>query len=381
MRRLLITTFAALAGLGASTLAAAQDVDIRIRVQPDVIRQVTRSVETVVVPELQQQILVAIHGLVPVLSDVAMMAQPARGRVQDREFRFEQTKRETKTIPLGPSGAVDLDNFGGDITVTAGSGRDVTIEITRVSRGRTQADADQGLEQVTVEVEQRGNRATVKTRYPQQDRRTAFRVHATYNVTAPAGTAVGIKSLGGNIRVKGIHGDLSANTAGGNVEIADAGRISQAKTLGGNITLTDVDSDGTVAAETFGGNVTLQGVKARRLVGSTTGGDVIAREITSDSVELGSLGGSVEFSGNLVRNGRYDLHTTGGNVRFVPSGSVGFELDASTFAGEIRSDLPLQSVGAPTGRGPRRTWRATSGDGSALVKATTLSGNVIVGKK
>src|SRR4029079_17619803 len=124
----------------------------------------------------------------------------------------------------GPSGALDLDTLGGDITVTVGTGRDTIVEIVRISRGRTEADAVAGLDQFAVNVEQRGTRASVSSRYQQQDRRSAYRVHANYNVTAPAGTTMTIKSLGGNIRVKGIRGDLSADTAGGNIEISGAGR-------------------------------------------------------------------------------------------------------------------------------------------------------------
>ena len=298
---------------------------------------------------------------ITILAALAVLVTTTMSAAQDRGFRVERNRTETKTISIGATGVLDLDNFGGDITVTAGSGRDVVVQIVRVSRGRTDADAEAGLDRVIVDIEQRGNRATIKMRYPEQDRQSPFRVRASYNVTAPSATAVNIKSLGGSIRVKGIHGDLSANTAGGNIEIGGAGRVSQAKTLGGN--------------------VTLQEIKARRLTGSSTGGEVIARDITAENVELSSLGGSVEFSGALVRSGRYDLHTTGGNVRFIPSGPVGFELDASTFGGQVQSELPLQTVGATSGRGPGRTLRGTFGDGSALVKATTMSGNVVIGKK
>ena len=387
-RSLTATTLAGLAIFGTAAIAAAQDVEVRIRISPEVGRQISRIVQREILPEIQQDLRGALRDLTPViseltpmLSDLAALARSGLAGLQDRDFRAEQTKRETKTLSLGASGALDLENLGGDIMVTAGSGRDVIVEIVRTSRARTDADAQLGLERIVVDVEQHGNRATIKTRYNEQGRRQ-FRVNTAYNVTAPAGTAINIKSLGGNLRVKGIHGDLTATTAGGNIEVAGASRISQAKTLGGNITLTDVNSDGTLVAETFGGNVTLQGVKARRITASTTGGDVIARDVDAESAELSSLGGSVEFGGALSRNGRYDLHSTGGNIRLFPTGPVGFELDASTFAGEIRSDLSLKMVGpivAP--RGPRRTVHGTFGDGSAVIKATTMSGNVYVGKK
>jgi DUF4097 and DUF4098 domain-containing protein YvlB len=363
-------------------VAAAQDVDIHIRIAPDVADTIAQIVRTDVVPDIQREIRDAVIGVVPRLPDLAMLVGANAAAIQDREFRFEQTRRETKTLTLGPSGALDLDTLGGDITVTVGTGRDTIVEIVRISRGRTEADAVAGLDQFAVNVEQRGTRASVSSRYQQQDRRSAYRVHANYNVTAPAGTTMTIKSLGGNIRVKGIRGDLSADTAGGNIEISGAGRVSHVKTLGGNLTLTEVTSDEAIVAETFGGNVNIQALKARRLSASTTGGDVIARDVACESADLSSLGGSVEYAGTLARSGRYTLHSTGGNIRFYPTGNVGFELDASTFAGEIRSDLPLQTTGsASQGRGMQRTLHGTSGDGSAIVKATTMSGNVVIGRK
>jgi hypothetical protein len=94
------------------------------------------------------------------------------------------------------------------------------------------------------------------------------------------------------------------------------------------------------------------------------------------------MGGDVTYSGTISRSGRYELHTNGGNVTFMPSGNVGFELQASTFAGEIRTEgVPLTLQGSVTGRGPNRSLRGTSGDGSAVVILRTFSGNVVVGKK
>ena len=52
---------------------------------------------------------------------------------------------------------------------------------------------------------------------------------------------------------------------------------------------------------------------------------------------------------------------------------VGFELEASTFSGEIESEFPM-TVTSSSKR--RRSISAVVGDGSAVIEATTFSGDV-----
>src|SRR5258708_490147 len=156
--------------------AAAQDVDVRVTISPQIIREVNRAVETLgpqvrreinhvvetVIPRVQREVNRTVGQIGPqvqreiadAMRDIAAGIATARTSsgafAQNRDFRSEQTQRETRNLQLGAAGALDLRNVSGDITVTAGSARDVTIEIVRVSRARTDADAKRGLEQVTV---------------------------------------------------------------------------------------------------------------------------------------------------------------------------------------------------------------------------------------
>jgi DUF4097 and DUF4098 domain-containing protein YvlB len=297
-----------------------------------------------------------------------------------RGLNVEQFKRETKSLALGSAGALELKNISGDVNVTAGGGREGTLELVYRSRGRTEADAKLGLSKVTVNVQQRGERTTVESIYP-DERQPPYRVDITYNVVVPPGTRVTAGTTGGSVTMKGVTGDSSASSIGGNVTVTDSPHLMSATTVGGDVSVTGVDSDAALHAETMGGNITLTQVKARRVMASTVGGNVIARGIVCDNAELGTLGGNVEYSGALSRNGRYQLHAQSGTVRIIPDGSTGFELEASTFSGEVRSDIPLQVQGTVQGRGPRKSLRGTFGDGSAYIKAWTFSGNVIVEKK
>jgi hypothetical protein len=364
--------------LGWAGRANAQDARVKTVVADDIVREVLRSIDRIISTDVAGQIDDAIRTATG--STITRGELRAYIAAQNRDFRITQEDRETKSVRLGAAGALELRTVGGNVTVSAGSGSDATIEIVRVSRGRTEADARLGLDRVHAIIDQRGDRATVSVDYPNENR-PPYSVSVSYNVKAPAGTRLTINTLGGNITVTDIKGDMTTNTQGGNTTITHAHAFT-AKSLGGTMKITGVDSDGTVQAETLGGDVELQNVKAKRIQASTVGGNVSALDITCETADLGTMGGNVTFSGPLARSGRYELHTNGWNVRFSPSGSVGYELQASTFAGDIHTEgVMLQLTGNVSNRGPNRSLRATAGDGSALVILRTFSGTVTVEKK
>ncbi len=175
--------------LAAAVPATAQTVRVEVDVDPrvvrDVVREVQRAIDVPFLRDLGQEVALAVRGAIAEIQwrdlgsdrlswpDVPWRDVAAASRAeQNRDFRAEQTDKTTRTIALGPTGSLELRNISGPISVTAGSGKDVTIEIVRTSRGRTDADAKNGLQQVTVDVDHRGERATVNARYPSAAART-----------------------------------------------------------------------------------------------------------------------------------------------------------------------------------------------------------------
>ena len=84
-------------------------------------------------------VLACVAGTAP----VATAQEAPRGR---QAFRSEVTDREVRSLSLGADGMLALSNMVGDITVRTGEGLDIRLEIRRVSRGATEADARLGLE-------------------------------------------------------------------------------------------------------------------------------------------------------------------------------------------------------------------------------------------
>jgi DUF4097 and DUF4098 domain-containing protein YvlB len=307
-------------------------------------------------------------------------------RYQGGGSRQEETERITRTLKIGANGELDLSNIAGDITVTRGRGTEAEIEIVKTARGRTVEDAKQMLGLVQVEINDRSGRAEVTTRYPSNENRRNERrninVSVAYNVTAPAGTSLTVRSISGDVKVDAVTGDLSLESVSGNIGISNAGRISSAKSISGNVSIADTPIDGSAEASSVSGNVVLQRVKARRLGLNSVSGNLVVDDVTAERVDGQTVSGNVQFTSSLSPNGRYELQSHSGDVRVTLTGNTGFELEANSWSGSVRADIPgLRPTGDADRRGRRRTLRATHGNGSAILNITTFSGNAIVTRR
>jgi hypothetical protein len=68
----------------------------------------------------------------------------------------------------------------------------------------------------------------------------------------------------------------------------------------------------------------------------------------------------------------------------LPGNTSGFELDASTFSGSVRSDFPvtLRPLARDDRRPPSaRAMRGTFGDAGAILAVRSFSGTVVIAKK
>lgn len=309
-------------------------------------------------------------------------ARPATARTyQGRDRGPEQTDRFSRKVKIGRDGRVSVSNISGDIVVTGGSGDEVSIEAVKHTRG------DQAqLALVRIIVEDRAGRVDVRTEY---DNSRAFRnnnVSVDYTLTVPSGAALDVKSVSGSVKVNGVRGSVHAESVSGNVTTADTPKVEAAKSISGNVTLSGISIDGDLSANTVSGSVTAKGVKAHALELGSVSGDIMVTDVTCDRLNAKSVSGGFEYTGTIAKGGVYDVNVHSGTVRFVLANPSGFDLSASTFSGNIRSDLPLTIGGdrdpGSRRRGPsNRSMRATFGDGSATLTLRTFSGDIVIAKR
>ena len=316
------------------------------------------------------------------------VARPAIERYQRQSERATETERITRTLQLGASGDIEIGNIAGDITISRGGGNDVVIEAIKTSRARTAEEAKAVLPLVEVDITERAGRVEARTRYPRNDdpRRRNWRnvnVSVAFTVTAPERARISVNTISGTISVRDIKGDLTLETISGNVQIGNAGRISKAKTVSGSVEIADTTMEGVMSASTISGILTMRNVKARQIDLGSISGNVLIEQVTAERVDAESISGDIKLTGPLVRGGRYDLGSHSGTIEVFLTGPVGFEIEASSFSGNIRTDLPLKlsGVAQTSNRGRQRSLRGTYGDGSAFLDVTTFSGSVVLSKK
>ena len=54
-----------------------------------------------------------------------------------------------------------------------------------------------------------------------------------------------------------------------------------------------------------------------------------------------AVNGNIDYAGDLAKNGRYQFTSHSGDIRLVLSGATGFELQANSFSGTVRSDFAI----------------------------------------
>jgi len=309
-------------------------------------------------------------------------APPARPvRLYQGRRAPEQSDRVSRKIKLGRDGRVSIANISGEIVVSAGGGDEVTIDAVK--------HGDRGsLDRVRIAIDDRPGRVDISTDYGSW-RFGSNNVSVDYMVTVPDSTMLDVKSVSGDVRVTGVKGSVRAQSVSGNISTNNAPGVEWAKTVSGNVDLTGVANDADISVQSVSGGVRANGLKARSLDVNTVSGEITLQSATIERLNARLVSGTFEYGGALVRNGRYQVTAHSGDVRFTVTDNPGFELDATSFSGEIRSAMPL-TIGGNGGvtvtrsrprRGPGQSLNGTYGDGSARLELRSFSGNIVISKK
>ena len=298
----------------------------------------------------------------------------------------EQIEKVSQTYKVGDAAALDVSHLSGDIRVTGSTGSEIKVDATTRVRHRDPEQGKRLLEALRVDVNNFNGRVEVRTIYP---RRGSFgnNVSASvdYVISVPAGATVSLKSISGDISVTNVKGEVRAETVSGDVNISGTPNVAIAKTISGDVTAQNIGTQTTLVLSTISGTVLGTGLKVRALEAGSVSGNVRLVGSDIERLEAHSVSGNIEYDAPLTKGGRYEFTSHSGNVRIVLSGNTGFELDADTFSGSVRSDVPvtLRAIGRTEQdrRGSNRAIRGSYGDASAFLSVRSHSGSVVITKK
>jgi DUF4097 and DUF4098 domain-containing protein YvlB len=185
------------------------------------------------------------------------------------------------------------------------------------------------------------------------------KVQVEYILDLPVSTSTAARTLGGNLNVKNLTGELDLATAGGDLILQQLNGKLTAKTAGGDLKVSDLE--GSLSLYTAGGDIS-----SKNLVGDvhleTAGGDISLNE-TIGNLDVRTLGGDlkirnhkgeratvVTFGGDIIVDkisGDVNMRTNGGDIEINQATG---NLEAKTFGGnivcnEIDGNIILESMG------------------------------------
>jgi len=259
----------------------------------------------------------------------------------------ETSEAFTHVAQLPQGGTFELRNLTpGEVIITGGpGGRLVRIEATKRVRNVQEARARAMLDALRIEVAERGGNVAVRTVPPMgvtsaaQNRPVAI---VDYRIVLPPNANLVIRTGSGNLRVVNVFGDA-------------------------------------FVIDTLSGDVVMQESRGRMLDLHTIAGNMQLLGIAAERAMLESTAGNIEYAGELQPTGLYKFQTHRGNIRVTPSGTPGFDLDATSFRGVVRSDFVLRLLQGPPARGQRaQKLRGKFGDAGAAVTASTFGGDIVI---
>ena len=271
--------------------------------------------------------------------------------------------------------------------MTGGSGAEIKIEATKRVRHRDPEEAKRLLAALRIDVNNFNGRVEVRTIYP---RRGSFgnniSASVDYVIAVPAGRdrfaqvdlrrhqrhqRQGRSARRDRQRRRQHQRHAERRDRQDDLRRRHARRTSAAQT--------------TLVLSTISGTVLGTGLKVRALEAGSVSGNVRLVGSEVERLEAKSVSGNIEFDAPLAKGGRYEFTSHSGNVRIMLSGNTGFELDADTFSGSVRSDVPvtLRAMGRTeqNRRGSNRAIRGSYGDASAFLSVRSHSGSVVITKK
>ena len=302
-----------------------------------------------------------------------------------------------RSFQVTPGGHLTVDADSGSIEVRTADRDQIDVKIERrVKRGK-EWTAEEVLENFAITFDHGDGGVTIRAKYSDKSpwpwNRERNRLQVKFLIAVPQRYNVDLKTLGGNISIENLEGEVRSRTSGGNLRIGRIKGSVWGRTAGGNIDVegTTGDADvktngggitigsaaGKVEAKTAGGSIRID--KAAGSVNANTSGGNITVEEVMGSINAKTFGGSVEAYISRQPEGDCSLETTGGNVTAYLVEDIAVDVDARTTGGGVSTDIPVTTV--VEGKVRRNRLEGVVNGGGPLLKLRTLGGSIRLHKK
>ena len=197
---------------------------------------------------------------------------------------------------------------------------------------------------------------------------------ADLEVRIPQEARVRIQSGAAEVEVNAAGGTVEVSSTSGRVRVAGKAERIMVETLGGNIELAALAREATVRSAE--GTVVVRGVLDVLDASTVNGPLYVGMEGPITRVRLETVSSEIAFKGRLVREGRLNAETHGGDIELRLPPSTGASFHLVSYGPGIRNEMvPPGAVKAGPSKGE---WTFATGDGAATVDVRTFKGRVVL---
>lgn len=256
-----------------------------------------------------------------------------------------------RRIPVARGTRLDVRLHGGEVAVHGWNRDAVRVRATHFSTDSLEAGLVDGI-------------VTVRARLG------IGRPHAIdVSIDVPTWMAVTVAGLYVDISVTGTRSDITAETVRGDVRVRGGRGNITLKSIAGDVSLEGAQGRAEVHAANNGVRVTaLKG----DLRAETVNGNVILKGLQSTSVDVATIGGDIDWEGDIADHGQYRLATHTGDIDVTIPERDNATVSARAFDGQLRSAM---RVNVPAARGRSRV-SFVLGNGAARLDAETFRGTI-----
>lgn len=274
---------------------------------------------------------------------------------QGHDSRQSAQSRIDTTFAFTRDGVLDLTTYRGDIVVSGWNRQQARI------RGVTERGTRLRFTPTRMTIEAQAYRGRSGD--------------SQYEITVPEGVRVILRSMNGDLTVRGVKGEVDLHTNNGDIEVTDASDRIRIVTLSGDVT--GLRLRGEVHATSLNGTVALNDVQGRSVHAESTSGNLELTNVVSRDIDASTVSGRVDFTGPLDPQGQYSFTSHAGAVKLTVPANTSARFSIETFSGEVDSDFPFTLQPNRDRRNGQRL-EFTVGAGEARVTAESFSGGIVI---
>jgi len=216
---------------------------------------------------------------------------------------------ESKTLKVDASKPLTLNvvDNAGDVTITGGDVKVVTVKAVKTAYDSSQARADAEVKAIKYTIEQTGSTITLKYELPKS---VNFRNNVNtvdFVITVPNEVMVDIKNSMGKISVASTKGSVTVKNDFGDVTVENLEGALLVKTNSGKVTATSIVAGSeNIDLNSDFGSVTLKKAGGKDITLDSNSGAITLSEVRA----TGELNTNTDFGNSTFENGSADsLHT------------------------------------------------------------------------